>query len=965
MGIWWHGCRNEGFRLKWPDSRARGLAAVASLASLWKRSVVVRARKRAVVGCFLSCLVLAAGCDKNRSPTAPSAPDTIGQGDPGQQPDDPGQQQDDPDQPPTSDNRSPDLVVVSPSVTDSSPDAGASFTLSATVRNDGDGEASATTLRFYRSSDSTITMSDTEVGTAAVAGLAASGSGSESVDLTVPSSAGRYYYGACVDAVADESDTANNCSMSVQVDVREPVSLPQTSAPDLVVVSPSVTDSSPDAGASFTLSATVRNDGDGEASATTLRFYRSSDSTITMSDTEVGTAAVAGLAASGSGSESVDLTVPSSAGRYYYGACVDAVADESDTANNCSMSVQVDVREPVSLPQTSAPDLVVVSPSVTDSSPDAGASFTLSAMVRNDGDGEASATTLRFYRSSDSTITTADTEVGTAAVPTVPTSVSISRSTDVTAPASAGTYYFGACVDAVSQESDTGNNCSTSVQVDVRELVARPQTTAPELVVVSPSVTDSRPETGASFTLSATVRNDGDGEASATTLRFYRSSDSTITTSDTEVGTAAVPTVPTSVSISRSTDVTAPASAGTYYFGACVDAVSEESDTGNNCSTSVQVDVRELVARPQTSAPDLVVVSPSVTDSSPDAGAPFTLSAMVRNDGDGEASATTLRFYRSSDSTITTSDTEVGTAAVPTVPTSVSISRSTDVTAPASAGTYYFGACVDAVSQESDTGNNCSTSVQVDVRELVARPQTTAPELVVVSPSVTDSRPETGASFTLSATVRNDGDGEASATTLRFYRSSDSTITTSDTEVGTAAVPTVPTSVSISRSTDVTAPASAGTYYFGACVDAVSEESDTGNNCSTSVQVDVRELVAQPQTSAPDLVVVSPSVTHNSQTSVLSLSAEVRNDGDGDAAATTLRFYSSSDSTITTSDTEVGTAAVPTVPASGRVSAQIVMAGVSRSAGTYYYGACVDAVSEESDTGEQLLDIRVGHCAIK
>ena len=31
------------------------------------------------------------------------------------------------------------------------------------------------------------------------------------------------------------------------------------------------------------------------------------------------------------------------AGTYYYGACVDAVADESDTTNNCSPSVQVTV----------------------------------------------------------------------------------------------------------------------------------------------------------------------------------------------------------------------------------------------------------------------------------------------------------------------------------------------------------------------------------------------------------------------------------------------------------------------------------------------------------------------------------------------------------------------------------------------------------------------------------------------
>ena len=200
-----------------------------------------------------------------------------------------------------------------------------------------DGESGHSLLR------ATITASDTAVGTAAVAGLSASGTLSESVQLTVPSAPGTYYYGACVDAVAGESDTTNNCSGSVQVDVPEP---PAASSPDLVVASPSVSDSSPAAEASFTLSATVRNDGDGESPATTLRYYRSADATITASDTAVGTAAVAGLSASGTLSESVQLTAPSAPGTYYYGACVDAVAGESDTTNNCSSSEQVTVSEP-------------------------------------------------------------------------------------------------------------------------------------------------------------------------------------------------------------------------------------------------------------------------------------------------------------------------------------------------------------------------------------------------------------------------------------------------------------------------------------------------------------------------------------------------------------------------------------------------------------------------------------------
>ena len=119
-----------------------------------------------------------------------------------------------------------------------------------------------------------------------------------------------------------------------------------TQAPDLVVESASVDDNSPETGDSFTLKATVRNRGDGPAAATTLRYYRSSNSTISANDTAIGTDAVARLAASATGGESISLIAPSSAGTYHYGACVDSVSGESSTANNCSTGVKVDVSAP-------------------------------------------------------------------------------------------------------------------------------------------------------------------------------------------------------------------------------------------------------------------------------------------------------------------------------------------------------------------------------------------------------------------------------------------------------------------------------------------------------------------------------------------------------------------------------------------------------------------------------------------
>ena len=161
--------------------------------------------------------------------------------------------------------------------------------------------------------------------------------------------------------------------------------------------------------------------------------------------------------------------------------------------------------------------------------------------------------------------------------------------------------------------------------------------------------------------------------------------------------------------------MTAPASAGTYYYGACVDAVTGESDTTNNCSSAVQVTVTAATPGPDLDITAIIVFSsPSGTPP----GGTIGITVGVRNDGDELSAATTLRFYQSSDSTITTSDTQVGTKTLDVLSagesTSVSIA---DVTMPSTPGTYYYGACVDAVTGESDTTNNCGGSVPVEVTE--------------------------------------------------------------------------------------------------------------------------------------------------------------------------------------------------------------------------------------------------------
>ena len=431
---------------------------------------------------------------------------------------------------------------------------------------------------------------------------------------------------------------------------------------------------------------------------------------------------------------------------------------------------------------------------------------------------------MRYYLSTDGTITTDDTEVETDYVTRLDPSAISDESARIEAPSSEGTYYYGACVEAVDGESDTGNNCSSAVTVTVL---------GSDLIVEAPSVSNSSPGPGASFTLSATVRNQGGGAAPSTTLRYYLSTDETITTGDQEIETSYVSSLDPSETSDERAYLNAPSSEGTYYYGACVESVTGESDTGNNCSSAVTVTV---------SGSDLIVESPTVDNNTPGPGESFYLSATVRNQGGSRSNYTTLRYYLSTDETITTSDTEVDTDSVTRLDPSETSEESVRLAAPSSEGTYYYGACVEAVTGESDTGNNCSSAVTVTV---------SGSDLIVESPTVSESSPKAGASFRLYATVRNQGGSRSASTTLRYYLSTDVTINTNDQEVDTDYVSRLAPSETSEESAFLNAPSSDGTYYYGACVEAVTGESDTGNNCSRAVTITVGGTTPPPPPALP------------------------------------------------------------------------------------------------------------------
>ena len=163
------------------------------------------------------------------------------------------------------------------------------------------------------------------------------------------------------------------------------------------------------------------------------------------------------------------------------------------------------------------------------------------------------------------------------------------------------------------------------------------------------------------------------------------------------------------------------------------------------------------------------------------------------------------------------------------------------------------------------------------------------PDLVVEASLVANEYLLSGESFTLSATVRNQGDRPSTATTLRFYQSLDTTITISDLEIGTADVGPLDPNRTVEIDITLNAPVIVGMHHYHACVDTFSNEGNSNNNCSPPVTITVSDtplragpgpadVNADGQVTVIDLVIVA--LSYGTQVPAgLSLPVDVNADG--------------------------------------------------------------------------------------
>ena len=635
---------------------------------------------------------------------------------------------------------SPDLIVESPSVNDNTLTAGQSFTLSATVRNQGDGQSPATTLRYYRSSNATISATDTEVGTDAVDGLADSGTSAESISLTAPSSAGTYYYGACVASVSGESNTNNNCSPAVQVTVSSgsatPVDIPDANL--RAVIADSLGKAR---GASIT-----------RAEIATLTRLAAPNSNIRdLTGLEYAT-----------GLTWLDLGLENMSGQ---GVNSNNISDLSPLSGLTNLTV-------LELSFNSISDMSALS-NLTNLR-----ALGLSFNSISDASALSGLINLQWLSLFDNDLTgSIPSELGNL------TSLTVLNlgSNDLTGsiPSELGN------LTNLRELSLSGNQLSGSIPSELGNLANL------ERLFLHNNAGLSGPLPGSFTGLSnlGYLRIDGTGLCAPTDAAF-RTWLQGIANKQGVVNCGSGP-----VSGGGGTDTTAPTVTNV--------SITSRPASGDTYRAGEYIQIR-------------VTFSENVNVTGTPALSLFVGSNTRRADYVSGSGSSALIFRY----TVHSSDRD-----------------DNGISIQSNGLSLFQGSTIkDAAGNNARLGHSPQADVsghKVDVSG------GGSPDLIVESLSVDDNTLTTGQSFTLNATVRNQGNGQSATTTLRYYRSSDATISTTDTEVGTDAVDGLAASGTSDESISLNAPSSAGTYYYGACVESVSGESDTNNNCSTAVTVTV------------------------------------------------------------------------------------------------------------------------------
>ncbi|MFZ5875050.1 MAG: CARDB domain-containing protein [Nitrospirota bacterium] len=502
--------------------------------------------------------------------------------------------------------------------------------------------------------------------------------------------------------------------------------------PNLSVVTPAVTSTpiNPQEDESATLQATIRNTGIRDASNIVVRFFLGDPS---AGGVQIGTdQVIASIPSGGEVPASITHSFSGTGGRTIFVQIdpANAIAETSETDNLASSRLWV----------ATPPDLAVFTADLVPSTftPAPGTAFALEYTVRNLGEASTGPLTVAVYDDDPgagglllttqelSGVSGAGSRTGTVGV-------------TLTSAVAHTLYVVVDSTNQITEQSETNNQASVTVQVGATPMAADLAITTMDLTVNPP-----RPQSGESVQVTARFRNEGTEAANTVSVELFDGapeSGGTLLMSDTR-----------SLTPGEEQTITATwtATAGIHDLYVVLDRTNqlvEITETNNQAMLRVMPDLVDLLV----SATDLLF-----TPSRPVIGDSVTFTATVRNLGIRETGAFNVALY---DSDPAAGGSLLQTYSVPTLLGDAATSVTHTFTA--EARTYRFSVVADTDGQvtELDKANNqAMRSLRIKAPGEILGPDLT-PLKIDVANAVTDNQ-TLAISGSVVVTVQNKGDAK-------------------------------------------------------------------------------------------------------------------------------------------------------------------------------------------------------------
>ncbi|MDE0708062.1 MAG: hypothetical protein OSB33_03845, partial [Candidatus Poseidoniales archaeon] len=464
----------------------------------------------------------------------------------------------------------------------------------------------------------------------------------------------------------------------------------------------------------------------------------------------------------------------------------------------------------------------------------AGQQVSISWLIDNDGDDASGWFYWEMYISTDSTITTSDTKLGSTQQANSISGGSYRSGTyspSLPSNLAQGTYYFGIIADSSSRvtEGDETNNIEVgnSIYITVPDY---------DLEATSISVDSGYRQVceGADIYISLSVTNLGSDNAGSHYYEALVSTGNSVSAiyTGTSLGYASgTPSVPTYTHTSMMATLPTSITPGTYYVGLYVDYGDyiSETDENNNivASSSAQLTVIDC-------GPDLEPTSLTGPTSGVRGGT-AQVSVQIANVGMEDAPNVDYSIYLSSDSSISGggNDVFIGSDVVNSISQSGSWSGNVNLGIPSNLGDgcWYWGIIVDpndSITEMDETNNAMPSSGQFCVEQA---------DLVIDSISASENA-VSGQSATVYMNFSNSGGSDAGSFNVQLVLSLDAQAGTDDTQVDSFRVNPLTSGSTIQVTRTITIPGQhIGQFHWVVIADTASEvaEDDENNNVAASV----------------------------------------------------------------------------------------------------------------------------------